>query len=70
MVKRNTRMIAQLRKAYKPARANRFCPRCSRKTTVDGDGRARCACGWFKGMKVDLPPVKHIVNPAAEIRKP
>ena len=70
MAKHAPRMIAQLRKAYKPARTNRFCPRCGHKTEVDGDGKARCSCGWFAGMKIELPPAKYVISPTAELRKP
>ena len=50
------RQITELRKAFKPARKDRFCPRCKSKTEVDGDGAVHCACGWHPGMTL-VPPM-------------
>ena len=59
--------IAELRKAFKRPRPDRFCPRCKSKTEVDGDGVTRCVCGWHSGMTLVLPSKPTIVNPAAEL---
>jgi tRNA(Ile2) C34 agmatinyltransferase TiaS len=64
---KSTRWIADLRKAYRPQRANRYCPRCKHRTEVDGQGVARCICGWTANSKLVLPPKTRIVNPAKEL---
>ena len=66
-MKRKGCWMADLRKAYKQPRPNRNCPRCGKRTEVDGDGKARCRCGWHTGMALTLPPAVKLVDPAREV---
>jgi tRNA(Ile2) C34 agmatinyltransferase TiaS len=61
--------IAQRRKAFKQPRKDRYCPHCGKRTVVDGDGVARCSCGWTANSKLVLPPKAKLIDPARELRR-